>query len=125
MLLPKDPDSSAARLRRELHAQTGADIAVIVNDSVGRAWRMGTVGSALGAAGLPVRLDYHGKKDLFGRPLKVTDVGFADEIAAAASLLQGEADEGCPVVLIRGLKMDGLPTTGSDLIRDEADDLFR
>lgn len=125
LLLPKDPDSSAARLRESLRACTGASVAVVINDSVGRAWRMGTVGTALGAAGFPVRLDYHGRKDLFGRKLRVTDVGLADEIASAASLLQGEADEGCPVVLVRGLRLHGRPTMGSDLLRDEADDLFR
>jgi coenzyme F420-0:L-glutamate ligase/coenzyme F420-1:gamma-L-glutamate ligase len=125
LLLPKDPDGSAAKMRRALRDLTGAALAVIINDSVGRAWRMGTVGTALGAAGLTVRLDYRGRTDLFGRTLKVTDVGLADQIASAASLLQGEADEGRPVVLIRGLRLDGGSTTGSDMIRDEADDLFR
>jgi len=125
LLLPKDPDGSAANMRRALQDRTGADIAVIINDSVGRAWRMGTVGTALGAAGLPVRLDYRGRTDLFGRKLKATDVGLADQIASAASLLQGEADEGRPVVLIKGLQLDGGSTTGLDMIRDEADDLFR
>ena len=99
--------------------------AVIVNDSVGRAWRVGTVGLALGAAGLPALLDLRGRDDLFGRPLEVTQVGLADELAAAASLLQGEADEGMPAVVVRGLSPAGPDNAGAALIRDEADDLFR
>ena len=94
LLLPRDPDGSARRLRGGLRARLGVDCAVIVNDSVGRAWRVGTVGLALGAAGLPSLLDLRGRDDLFGRPLEVTQVALADELAAAASLLQGEADEG-------------------------------
>ena len=94
LLLPRDPDGSAQRLREGLRERLGADCAVIVNDSVGRAWRIGTVGLALGAAGLPSLLDLRGRDDLFGRPLEVTQVALADELAAAASLLQGEADEG-------------------------------
>ncbi len=125
LLLPRDPDGSARRLREDLRERLGADCAVIVNDSVGRAWRVGTVGLALGAAGLPSLLDLRGRDDLFGRPLEVTLVGLADELAAAASLLQGEADEGMPVVVVRGLSPAGPGSDGTALIRDEADDLFR
>ena len=125
LLLPRDPDGSARRLRAGLRDRLGADCAVIVNDSVGRAWRIGTVGLALGAAGLPSLLDLRGRDDLFGRPLEVTQVGLADELAAAASLLQGEADEGMPVVVVRGLSPAGPGSDGAALIRDEADDLFR
>ena len=125
LLLPRDPDGSARRLREGMRARLGVDCAVIVNDSVGRAWRVGTVGLALGAAGLPSLLDLRGRDDLFGRPLEVTQVGLADELAAAASLLQGEADEGMPVVVVRGLSPAGPGNAGSTLIRDEADDLFR
>ena len=121
LLLPRDPDDSARRLRERL----GVDCAVIVNDSVGRAWRVGTVGLALGAAGLPSLLDLRGCDDLFGRPLEVTQVALADELAAAASLLQGEADEGMPVVVVRGLAAAGPGNDGAALIRAEADDLFR
>ena len=125
LLLPRDPDGSARRLREGLRQRLGVDCAVIVNDSVGRAWRIGTVGLALGAAGLPSLLDLRGREDLFGRPLEVTQVGLADELAAAASLLQGEADEGMPVVVVRGLSPAGPGNDGAALIRDEADDLFR
>ena len=125
LLLPVDPDGSARRLRAGLRERLGADCAVIVNDSVGRAWRIGTVGLALGAAGLPSLLDLRGRDDLFGRPLEVTQVGLADELAAAASLLQGEADEGMPVVVVRGLSPAGPGNDGAALIRGEADDLFR
>ena len=125
LLLPRDPDGSARRLREGLRARLGVDCAVIVNDSVGRAWRVGTVGLALGAAGLPSLLDLRGRDDLFGRPLEVTQVGLADELAAAASLLQGEADEGMPVVVVRGLAAPGPGNDGAALIRAEADDLFR
>ena len=125
LLLPRDPDGSARRLREGLRARLGTDCAVIVNDSVGRAWRVGTVGLALGAAGLPSLLDLRGRDDLFGRPLEVTQVGLADELAAAASLLQGEADEGMPVVVVRGLAAAGPGNDGAALIRAEADDLFR
>ena len=125
LLLPRDPDASARRLRQGLRERLGTDCAVIVNDSVGRAWRIGTVGLALGAAGLPSLLDLRGRDDLFGRPLEVTQVALADELAAAASLLQGEADEGMPVVVVRGLSPAGPGNDGAALIRDEADDLFR
>ena len=125
LLLPRDPDGSARRLREGLRARLGVYCAVIVNDSVGRAWRVGTVGLALGAAGLPALLDLRGRDDLFGRPLEVTQVGLADELAAAASLLQGEADEGMPAVVVRGLSPAGPGNAGAALIRDEADDLFR
>ena len=125
LLLPRDPDGSARRIREGLRERLGADCAVIVNDSVGRAWRVGTVGLALGAAGLPSLLDLRGRDDLFGRPLEVTQVALADELAAAASLLQGEADEGMPVVVVRGLAAAGPGNAGAALIRDEADDLFR
>jgi coenzyme F420-0:L-glutamate ligase/coenzyme F420-1:gamma-L-glutamate ligase len=125
LLLPEDPDGSAQRIRQDLSERLGINCAVIVNDSVGRAWRIGTVGLALGAAGLPSLLDLRGRSDLFGRPLAVTQVGLADELAAAASLLQGEADEGMPVVVVRGLMTAGPRASGAALIRDEADDLFR
>src|ERR1051325_6446778 len=94
LLLPLDPDASAEALRQQLSARTGKRIAVIISDSFGRPFRRGTVGIALGAAGLPAVIDWRGHPDLFGRKLEVTETGFADEIAAAASLVQGQADEG-------------------------------
>ena len=126
LLLPEDPDGTAARLRATFAERPGADVAVIVSDSVGRAWRQGTVGVALGAAGLPALLDLRGRRDLFGQPLRVSEVGLADEIAAAASLLQGQGDEGAPVVVVRGLDWQGAGEgTAADLIRPKASDLFR
>jgi len=125
LLLPRDPDASAARLRAELGERTGAEIGVIVNDSVGRAWRRGIIGTAIGSAGLPTRLDLRGHEDLFGRPLLVTEVGLADELAGAASLLQGQADEGRPVALIRGLSFEPSTETARDLVRSADEDLFR
>jgi coenzyme F420-0:L-glutamate ligase/coenzyme F420-1:gamma-L-glutamate ligase len=103
LLLPENPDASAERLRAALSARTCARIGVIISDSFGRAWRRGTAGIAIGAAGLPSLIDLRGQPDLFGRTLEVSIIGFADEIAAAASLLQGQAAEARPVVLVRGL----------------------
>jgi len=125
LLLPEDPDASSAALRAALEARFGAALAVVVNDSVGRAWRNGVVGLALGAAGLPALLDLRGQRDLEGRALRVTQVGLADQIASAAELLMGEADEGRPAVLVRGLEWQDAPAPASALIRDRATDLFR
>lgn len=125
LLLPEDPDASAERLRAALSAASGAAIGVVINDSFGRAWRRGSMGVAIGAAGLPALLDWRGEPDLFGRPLQITMVGHADEIAAGASLLMGQAGEGLPVVLVRGLARSGPPGIAADIIRPEAEDLFR
>ena len=125
LLLPQDPDASSAALRAALQERFGATLAVVVNDSVGRAWRNGVVGLALGAAGLPALLDLRGRRDLEGRALRVTQVGLADEIAAAAELLMGEADEGRPAVLVRGLDWHGPPAPAAALIRRREEDLFR
>jgi coenzyme F420-0:L-glutamate ligase / coenzyme F420-1:gamma-L-glutamate ligase len=125
LLLPHDPDASARALRAALAARYGYDIAVVVNDSVGRAWRRGTVGIALGAAGLPSLLDLRGQPDMFGRQLRSSIVGLADEIAAAASLIMGQADEGRPVVLIRGLSLPRDDAPAQTLVRPEQEDLFR
>ena len=103
LLLPQAPDDSARALKERLDKHFGVEIGVILSDSVGRAWRMGTVGLALGAAGLPSLYDRRGETDLFGRQLLVTETGFADEIAAAAGLSMGQADEAVPMVLVRGL----------------------
>ena len=94
LLLPQDPDASAQRLKERLDAHFATDIGVIISDSAGRAWRLGTVGLAIGAAGVPALLDRRGEKDMSGRPLEVTEVGFADAVAAAAVLAMGEAAEG-------------------------------
>lgn len=125
LLLPENPDASCAMLRAQWRQRFGADPAVIINDSVGRAWRNGTVGMALGAAGLPALVDLRGHRDLFGRVLEITQVGLADEIAAAASLLMGQADEGRPLVLLRGLQWQAVPSGASVLLRPKDEDLFR
>ena len=125
LLLPEDCDRSCREIRARLSARTGIEAGVLIIDSLGRAWRNGTIGVALGAAGLPALLDLRGKPDLFGRRLRSTQVGIADEIAAAASLLMGQADEGTPVVLIRGLQLPVADGSAGDLIRDRALDLFR
>jgi coenzyme F420-0:L-glutamate ligase/coenzyme F420-1:gamma-L-glutamate ligase len=125
LLLPENPDASAAALKTSLDARYGANLAVIINDSSGRAWRKGVVGVALGAAGLPALRDMVGEPDLFGRALRITEHAAADEIAAAASLLMGQAAEGMPVVHIRGLNLRGAPLPASALIRPEHQDVFR
>lgn len=125
LLLPEDPDRSAAELRERVRALTGATVGVVITDSVGRAWRNGTVGMALGAAGISALLDLRGRPDLFGRRLEVSQTGLADELAAAASLLMGQADEGRPVVLIRGLSHEPGDGRAHDLVRARELDLFR
>lgn len=125
LLLPEDPDASCQRLKARLDKYFGVEIGVIVNDSFGRAWRNGTVGVALGAAGLPALRDLRGRPDLFGRKLEVTEVGFADEIAAAASAVMGQAAEGRPAILVRGLSWTEPSGRAADLIRPKSIDLFR
>jgi coenzyme F420-0:L-glutamate ligase/coenzyme F420-1:gamma-L-glutamate ligase len=125
LLLPLDPDASARALRRELAMLTGVDIQVIINDSAGRAWRNGTVGIAIGTAGLdPVR-DQIGELDMFGNVLQVTEPAVADELAAAASLLMGQSTQGLPVVLARGAGLQSSEEGSGRLIREKATDLFR
>jgi len=125
LLLPQDPDASAQRLRDRLLEATGARVAVLVIDSHGRAWRMGTVGVVIGAAGFPCLVDLRGTEDLFGYRLRVTEVGLGDEVAAAASSLMGQAAEGRPVVHVRGLDYPDREGSLAELIRPEDEDLFR
>jgi len=125
LLLPRDPDQSAEALRRRLSGHYGCRLGVIINDSFGRAWRRGTVGVALGAAGIPALLDLRGRPDLFGRDLRVSIVGLADELAAAASLVMGQAAEAMPVVLVRGGAWTQQPLPADALIRPAPEDLFR
>jgi coenzyme F420-0:L-glutamate ligase / coenzyme F420-1:gamma-L-glutamate ligase len=123
LLLPVDPDASAERIRAAL--STDADIAVIISDSFGRPWRRGTQGVAIGAAGLPALIDLRGQPDLFGRTLEVSIIGFADEIASAASLLQGQAAEAQPVVILRGLTWNAPDCPVADVVRPPEEDLFQ
>jgi coenzyme F420-0:L-glutamate ligase/coenzyme F420-1:gamma-L-glutamate ligase len=126
LLLPENPDASAQRLRTTLQTQHGVTIAVVINDSFGRAWRLGTCGIAIGVAGFEPLLDLRGAPDLFGRTLEITQVGIGDEIAAAASLLMGQADESVPVVIVRGLQLPVQETASvQSLLRKPHEDLFR
>ncbi len=125
LLLPENPDRSAETLRRGVKAATGVDVSVVINDSFGRPWRQGTAGVAIGASGLPALIDLRGQPDLFGRKLEVSVIGFGDEVAAAASLLMGQADEALPAVLIRGLSWSGPESTAANLVRPQNEDLFR
>jgi len=124
-MLPQNPDASAQRLRERLQDATEAKIGVMIIDSHGRAWRLGTVGIAIGVAGFPALLDLRGRPDLFGDPLRSTQVGLADEVAASASILMGQADEGLPVIHIRGLPYAMREGTLREILRPRELDLFR
>lgn len=122
--LPRDPQASAERLRRAVLDAFGASVAVIINDTHGRPWREGAVGVAIGVAGLEPLFSYIGREDLYGYVLHSSIEGIADELAATASLLQGQAAEGTPLVLIRGARFD--PEAGrTKLLREPDKDLFR
>jgi coenzyme F420-0:L-glutamate ligase / coenzyme F420-1:gamma-L-glutamate ligase len=123
LLLPLDPDGSAEAIRSRLARH--ADIGVVISDSFGRPWRRGTAGVAIGSAGIPSLIDLRGQPDLFGRKLEVSIIGFADEIAAAASLLQGQAAEAQPVVVVRGLTWQAPSVPVADVIRPPEEDLFQ
>jgi coenzyme F420-0:L-glutamate ligase/coenzyme F420-1:gamma-L-glutamate ligase len=125
LLLPKNPDQSALEIRRKIKIATGNRLGVMIIDSHGRAWRVGTIGTAIGISGLPGLVDKRGWKDLFGYRLKITIVAAADELAAAASLVMGEAAEGTPAVHVRGFPYPLREGTLSELIRPKDRDLFR
>lgn len=125
LLLPENPDASAQALRTALQQQHGVNIGIVINDSFGRAWRLGTCGIAIGVAGFEPLLDLRGAPDLFGRTLEITQVGIGDEIAAAASLLMGQAGEGVPVVIVRGLQLPAAAGSVQSLLRQPHEDMFR
>lgn len=125
LLLPEDPDASSARIRDSLTGSLDVTIGVIIADSVGRAWRIGTTGQAIGVAGLPAVIDLRGDRDRHGRVLRVSEQAVADELAAAASLIQGQADEGLPVVLVRGFRSAAPHQTARALLRPREQDMFR
>jgi coenzyme F420-0:L-glutamate ligase/coenzyme F420-1:gamma-L-glutamate ligase len=125
LLLPSEPDKAAQNLRTQWEKHYRKSLGVIVSDSFGRPWRQGTVGVALGAAGIPALNDLRGKPDLFGRRLEVSETALADEVASAASLLMGQADEAHPVVVVSGLGPRGREVLASALIRPASRDLFR
>lgn len=124
LLLPEDPDASAARLKARLDARWNTDTGVIIADSVGRAWRLGTIGIAIGAAGVSVLDDRRGEPDLFGRPLEVTVTGYADAVAAAATLVMGEGAEETPAAVVSGVKRGGT-TPARSIVRPKSEDMFR
>ncbi|KRQ99997.1 F420-0--gamma-glutamyl ligase [Bradyrhizobium valentinum] len=125
LLLPKDPDDSCERLKSGLDQRFGVNVAVVMNDSFGRPWRNGVVGVAIGCAGLPALQNMIGEPDLFGRPMQVTEIAVADELAAAASLVMGQAAEGQPIVHVRGLSCQAPAKPASVLVRPKEQDLFR
>ena len=125
LLLPKNPDLSAKILREKLERTLGVRIGVMIIDSHGRAWRLGTVGITIGISGLPGLVDLRGIPDLYGWKLKITEVGSADELAAAASLVMGQASEGTPIVHVRGFPYALREGSLSELIRPKDQDLFR
>jgi coenzyme F420-0:L-glutamate ligase/coenzyme F420-1:gamma-L-glutamate ligase len=125
LLLPEDPDRSALEIRRNIKVATGSRIGVLIIDSHGRAWRIGTIGMAIGISGIPGVVDKRGWKDLFGYRLKITIVAAADELAAAASLVMGEAAEGNPAVHVRGFTYQLRESSLKELIRNKENDLFR
>jgi coenzyme F420-0:L-glutamate ligase/coenzyme F420-1:gamma-L-glutamate ligase len=125
LLLPKDPDRSSSMIRKEIESRTGKKIGIIIIDSHGRAWRNGTVGVAIGISGVPGLMDLRGVKDLFGYTLRITMVGTADELAAAASLVMGQAAEGTPVIHVRGFPYRLRESSIKELLRSKQQDLFR
>ncbi len=125
LTLPEDPDASARRIREKLLAATGADVAVIISDTHGRAWRLGTVNVAIGVAGMLPIADLRGQTDMFGYTLRVTTVARADELAAAAGLVIGQAAEGLPVVVIRGAAYPRGDGRATEMQRPVEKDLFR
>jgi len=127
LLLPADPDVSAETLRAQLQRRLGVRVAVLISDSFGRPWRMGVVGVCIGCAGLQSLVDLRGKPDRHSRPLQVTQIAIADQLCAAATLVCGEAAEGQPMVIVRGLPTEYLAGTRSarELVRPLSQDLFR
>ena len=125
LLLPEDPDRSAVMLRQQLMQRLSKTVGVVIADSMGRAWRKGIVGHAIGVAGVQALVDLRTSLDLFGRALRVTQIGLADEIAAGATVVMGQGGEGRPVVLVRGFGGFDQPTNARELVRDKDSDLFR
>jgi len=125
LLLPENPDRSATVIRAKLEAASGKRLGVMIVDSHGRAWRLGVVGTCIGLSGLPAIVDKRGDPDLFGYRLRITLIAAADELAAAASLVMGQADEGTPVVHVRGFPYPLREGSLGELLRPREQDLFR
>ncbi len=125
ILLPRDPDASARRMRQAIRQHTGHEVGIIVTDTHGRAFREGVLGVAIGVAGLPALRDLKGRRDLFGYEMRVTVQAVADQLAAAATLLMGETDEGLPAIIIRGLHLPREEGSVQPLVRAREKDMFR
>lgn len=125
LLLPCDPDRSAAAIRAAIQRETGRRVGIMIIDSHGRAWRLGIVGTCIGLAGVPALIDERGWQDLFGYSLRITMVAVADELAAAASLMMGQASEGMPVIHARGFPYPLQDGSLKELLRPKEQDLFR
>ena len=125
LLLPEDPDASALRILDALQVETGLKLAVIISDTQGRPWRIGSVNIAIGCAGIGAFKHNRGKRDLYGRILKRSTVCQIDELAAAAEPLMGQADDAVPVVIVRGYAIEEDAEVGRDVQRTAAEDLFR
>ncbi|MHA2112765.1 MAG: coenzyme F420-0:L-glutamate ligase [Candidatus Hodarchaeales archaeon] len=123
--LPIDPDLSARKIRKAIKKNLGIDVAVIITDTFGRPLRVGTVNFAIGVAGINPLDDIRGKVDLFGYEMKSTIIAKADEVAAAAGIAMGQADEGTPVIIVRGVKYSTDEASAKDLIRNQETDVFR
>lgn len=125
LLLPQNPDASAEKIRAQIEKKTGKSIGIMIIDSHGRAWRLGTVGTCIGLSGIPGIEDLRGKPDLYNYQLRYTEVGTADELAGAASLMMGQADEGMPIVHVRGFPYRLRESALSEILRPKEKDLFR
>ena len=125
LLLPEDPDATARFIHKQLHAVTGVKVGVIISDSHGRPFRLGSVGVAIGVAGMPALLDLRGQTDMYGRELRISMQGYADMVASTAQLLSGEGAEGRPIVLLRGLNFPDQEGSARDLQRSPEQDLYR
>jgi coenzyme F420-0:L-glutamate ligase/coenzyme F420-1:gamma-L-glutamate ligase len=125
LLLPEEPDKSAKRLRNAMRHETGLELAVVISDSFGRPWRLGTTGVCIGCDGIASLVDRRGDSDLFGQELTVTQVAVGDEIATAASILMGQTNEARPLVIVRGLEFPREPSSAPHLLRPPEEDLFQ
>lgn len=125
LMLPENPDASAKFIQEKINTLSRRQLGVMIIDSHGRAWRQGVVGVAIGLAGIPGLVDLRGKSDLFGYKLRVTTIGAADELAAAASLVMGQADEATPIVHVRGFPYELREGSFRELLRPKEQDLFR
>ena len=124
LLLPEAPDASAAAIRAKLEAESRARVGIVISDSFGRPFRLGTVGTAIGVSGLPPLWDRRGEPDLFGRALETTVTALADQVAAVADLVAGQAAERRPVVLVRGLGFTPSDRGAGALLRPADEDLY-